>query len=147
MENEQKRATVLLVEDEPGDQKLIKTAILSNNSEINLKIVSSGEEALDYLHLSMKNSEQYPKPSLILLDLNMPGMGGREFLKTVKADDELCSIPVVIVTNSNCQGDIEECYARHAAGYIQKSASPQEFNDTFKKLTHYWFSTSVMLNR
>lgn len=147
MENEQKRATVLLVEDEPGDQKLIEIAILSNNSEVNLKIVSSGEEALDYLQLSMKNSEQYPKPGLILLDLNMPGMGGREFLKIVKADDELCSIPVVIVTTSDFEGDIEECYARHAAGYIQKSASPQEFNDTFKKLTCYWFSTSVMLNR
>jgi len=147
VENEQKRATVLLVEDEPGDQKLIEIAILSNNSEVNLKIVSSGEEALDYLQLSMKNSEQYPKPGLILLDLNMPGMGGREFLKIVKADDELCSIPVVIVTTSDFEGDIEECYARHAAGYIQKSASPQEFNDTFKKLTCYWFSTSVMLNR
>ncbi len=147
MENERKKATVLLVEDEPGDQKLIETAILSNNNGVNLKIVSSGEEALDYLQLSMKDSRQYPRPGLILLDLNMPGMGGREFLRIVKADDELCSIPVVIVTTSDFEGDIEECYARHAAGYIQKSASPQEFNDTFKKLTRYWFSTSVMLNR
>ncbi|PKL47513.1 MAG: response regulator [Planctomycetes bacterium HGW-Planctomycetes-1] len=141
MEKEQKRANVLLVEDEPGDQKLIETAILSNNSRVNLKIVSSGEEALDYLRASMENPEQCPKPSLILLDLNMPGMGGREFLKVVKADNELCSIPVVIVTTSDDEGDIKECYARHAAGYIQKSASPQEFNDTFKKLTRYWFST------
>lgn len=147
MENEKKRATVLLVEDEPGDQKLIETAILSNSSEVNLKIVSSGEEALDYLRSSMKNSEQYPRPGLILLDLNMPGMGGREFLKIVKADDELCSIPVVIVTTSDLESDIEECYVRQAAGYIRKSTSPQEFNDTFRKLTRYWFSTSVMLNR
>jgi CheY-like chemotaxis protein len=147
MKNENKRANVLLVEDEPGDQKLIETAILSNNNQVKLKITSSGEEALDYLRMSMDDPERYPMPALILLDLNMPGMGGREFLKRVKADNDFCSIPVVIVTTSDDESDIEECYARHAAGYIQKSASLQEFNNIFEKLTRYWFSTSVMLNR
>ena len=145
MENEQKQITVLLVEDEAGDQKLIKTALLGQNDKLKLKIVSSGEAAMDYLQMSLVDSHWYPKPNLILLDLNMPGMGGKEFLKLIKADDNLCSIPVVVVTTSDIESDIEDCYAMHAAGYVQKSASVQELNDVIKKLARYWFSTSAML--
>lgn len=141
MENEQKQITVLLVEDEAGDQKLIKTALLSQNDELKLKIVSSGEAAIDYLQMSLVDSHWYPKPNLILLDLNMPGMGGKGFLKQIKADDNLCSIPVVIVTTSDSESDIKDCYAMHAAGYVQKSISVQELNDVIKKLARYWFST------
>jgi CheY-like chemotaxis protein len=145
MENEQKQITVLLVENEPGDQKLIKMALLNQKENVKLKIVSSGEAAIDYLQMSIVDSHWYPKPGLILLDLNMPGMGGKEFLKQIKADDNLCSIPVVIVTTSDIESDIDDCYAMHAAGYVQKSATPQEFNDVIQKLAHYWFSTSAML--
>ncbi len=145
MENEQKQITVLLVEDEAGDQKLIKTALLGQNDELKLKIVSSGEAAIDYLQMSLVDSHWYPKPNLILLDLNMPGMSGKEFLKLIKADDNLRSIPVVVVTTSDIESDIEDCYAMHAAGYIQKSASLQELNDVIKKLARYWFSTSAIL--
>jgi len=145
MENEQKQITVLLVEDEAGDQKLIKTALLGQNDELKLKIVSSGEAAIDYLQMSLVDSHWYPKPNLILLDLNMPGMGGKEFLKLIKADDNLRSIPVVVVTTSDIESDIEDCYAMHAASYVQKSASVQELNDVIKKLARYWFSTSAIL--
>ncbi|MGD0785868.1 MAG: response regulator [Sedimentisphaerales bacterium] len=145
MENEQKQITVLLVEDEAGDQKLIKTALLGQNDELKLKIVSSGEAAMDYLQMSLVDFHYYPKPNLILLDLNMLGMGGKEFLKQIKADDNLCSIPVVVVTTSDIESDIEDCYAMHAAGYVQKSASVQELNDVIQKVAHYWFSTSAML--
>ena len=145
MENEQKQITVLLVEDEAGDQKLIKTALLGQNDKLKLKIVSSGEAAIDYLQMSLVDSHWYPIPNLILLDLNMPGMGGKEFLKLIKADDNLCSIPVVVVTTSDIESDIEDCYAMHAAGYVQKSISVQELNDVIKKLARYWFSTSAML--
>jgi two-component system, response regulator len=143
MENEQKEMTVLLVENEPGDQKLIKIALLNQNEKVKLKIVSSGEAALDYLQMCMIDSHWYPKPGLILLDLDMPGMGGKEFLKQIKADGNLCSIPVVIVTTSDSEDDIEACYAMHAAGYVQKSASTKELNDIIQKLARYWFSTSV----
>jgi CheY-like chemotaxis protein len=145
MENERKRITVLLVENEPGDQKLIKTALLNQNEEVKLKIVSSGEGAMDYLQMSLVDSHWYPKPNLILLDLSMPGMGGKELLKIIKADTNLCSIPVVIVTTSDIESDIADCYAMHAAGYVQKSASPQEFNDVIRKMAHYWFTTSLMV--
>jgi CheY-like chemotaxis protein len=145
MENRQKQINVLLVEDEPGDQKLVRTAIYSRNPEVNLKTVSSAEEAIDYLQLCTAEPQKYARPGLILLDLNMPGMGGREFLKLIKSDDDLCSIPVVIVTTSDFESDIETCYTKHAAGYVQKSASPEEFADVLQKLARYWFSTTMTL--
>jgi len=145
MENDGKQVCVLLVEDDPGDQKLIKTALMNQGCEINLTIASSGETAMDYLKMSTEDAVRYSRPSLILLDLNMPGMGGKAFLKKIKADEDLCSIPVVVVTTSDSETDIRECYASHAAGYIQKSAVPEEFRDVLKRLTRYWFSVSAVL--
>jgi CheY-like chemotaxis protein len=145
MESEQKKINVLLVEDDPGDQKLIKTAILCQSCEVSLSMVSSGEAALTYLAKTREEPEQFPRPNLILLDLNMPGMGGKEFLKRVKADNDFCAIPVVVVTTSDSETDIKECYALHAAGYIQKSAMPDEFSQVLDKLTRYWFSVSAIL--
>ena len=144
METGEKQMLVLLVEDDPGDQKLIKTAIMGQKYEVNLMIASSGESAMDYLLMCKENSEKCRKPCLILLDLKMPGMGGKEFLRKIKADDELCDIPVVVVTTSDSEADIRECYGLQAAGYIQKSAVPEEFNEIIKKLTRYWFSLSAV---
>jgi CheY-like chemotaxis protein len=142
----EKQIVVLLVEDDPGDQKLVKSAIMNQEYKINLVVAPCGESALDYLQeIRKENSEKGQKPSLILLDLNMPGMGGKEFLRKVKADEELCVIPVVIVTTSDSETDIRECYALKAAGYIQKCAIPAEFREVIKKLTHYWFSLSEMV--
>jgi CheY-like chemotaxis protein len=145
MENSEKQILILLVEDDPGDQKLIKTAIMGQGYEVNLMIASCGESAMNYLQMCKEDSEKCQKPCLILLDLNMPGMGGKEFLRKIKADDELCAIPVVVVTTSDSETDIRECYELQAAGYIQKPAMPEEFNDILKKLTRYWFSLSAML--
>jgi len=146
MESLSRKVNVLLVENDPGDQKLIKGAILSTDYRIDLKIVSSAEAAIDYLQDGLNNPIGFPMPGLILLDLNMPGMGGKGFLKTIKADENFCSIPVVIVTSSDSQDDIEECYEMHAAGYIQKSASPQQFGQIFQKLARYWFLAAAALS-
>jgi CheY-like chemotaxis protein len=143
MEDSEEQILVLLVEDDPGDQKLIKTALMSQGYEINLAIVSSGESAMNYLQMCKEGSEKHQKPRLILLDLNMPGMGGKEFLRKIKADDELHAIPVVVVTTSDSETCVRKCYELQAAGYIQKSAVPEEFNEIMKKLTRYWFSLSA----
>ncbi len=145
MENDEKNVCVLLVEDDPGDQKLIKMALMKQNRGINLVVASSGEAAMDYLKSSAEDAVQYQRPSLILLDLNMPGMGGKAFLRKIKADEGLCSIPVVVVTTSDSESDIRECYALHAAGYIQKAAMPEEFREILQKLTRYWFSVSALI--
>ena len=139
-----KTFTIMLVEDDPGDQKLIRTALMGQGYEVDLVIASSAESAINYLQMSKENSEKYPRPCLVLLDLNMPGMGGKEFLRKIKADEELCVIPVIVLTTSDSETDIRECYSLHAAGYIQKSAIPEEFNQIISKLTHYWFSISAI---
>lgn len=139
-----KTTDILLVEDDPGDQKLIKRAFSNFEMSTELHIAGNGEEALEYLQRS-KDRDKYkesPRPDLILLDLNMPGMGGKEFLKCIKADDNLRAIPVVVLTVSNSEIDIQDCYGLHAAGYIQKSATVAEFQELMEKLNKYWLATS-----
>ena len=140
--NESKTVTVLLVEDDPADQKLVKIALAHQGKNCEIYVAGNGEEALEYLRQSNDGKLQNPRPNIILLDLNMPGMGGREFLKEIKADDDLSSIPVVILTTSDSETDIEQCYRLQASGYVQKPASPTEFQQVVKKFAKYWFVTS-----
>ncbi len=142
-----KTAVILLVEDDPGDQKLIKYALGVQQLQSNLKIVSTGEDALAYLEGCKKQESENPWPDLILLDLNMPGMGGKEFLRCIKADERLKDVPVVIVSTSDAENDIEDSYKLCAAGYVQKSASPDELRRVIQKLTKYWFATSSLVKR
>ena len=140
-----KTTTVLLVEDEPGDQKLVKKTLANQEMVSKLYVVGSGEEALEYLQRSKCGDVESPRPNLILLDLNMPGMGGKEFLRRIKADDDLCSIPVVVLTVSDAETDIQESYKLKAAGYVQKRESLKEFQKVVDELAKYWFETSSLV--
>ena len=134
-----KSVVILLVEDDPGDQKLIKKSLCSDRIKNELYTASSGEQAWEYLRKSKTDNEDIPMPDLILLDLNMPGMGGKELLKLVKADEELRSIPVVILTTSDADKDILESYELQASGYIKKPVSIDEFAVVMRDLSEYWF--------
>ncbi len=133
-------ANILLVEDDLGDQKLIKKSLLNQKISNELFITSSGEEALDFLSQSKAGAAECPEPDLILLDLNMPGMGGKEFLKHIKADSELDTIPVVILTTSDSEQDILESYKLHASGYIKKPVTLDGFHQVMSKMEEYWFT-------
>jgi CheY-like chemotaxis protein len=104
-----------------------------------LRIVSTAEEGLEYLQRSKQGDEEYPMPDLILLDLNMPGMGGKNFLKKLKSNKQLNSIPVVVLTTSDADRDVLETYQLQAAGYIKKPASLEGFQEIMRDLTDYWF--------
>ena len=130
---------ILLVEDDPGDQKLIKMSLASKRIINDLRITSSAEEALEYLEMAKNDDPEAPMPDLILLDLNMPGMGGKEFLSRIKKDAELCSTPVVILTTSDTDKDILETYQMQAAGYIKKPVDLDQFQVIMADLTEYWF--------
>jgi len=134
-----KSVVILLVEDDLGDQKLIKRSLSSEKIINELHIANSGEEALEYLQSSKNNRDETPMPDLILLDLNMPGMGGKEFLREIKSNNELCTIPVVILTTSDTDQDIIESYKLQAAGYINKPVSLEQFQEVMHDLTEYWF--------
>ena len=134
-----KAVVILLVEDDIGDQKLTRQSLSKDKVGNDLRIVSTAEEGLEYLQRSKQGDEEYPMPDLILLDLNMPGMGGKNFLKELKSDEQLNSIPVVILTTSDTDRDVLETYRLQAAGYIKKPASLEGFQETMRSLTDYWF--------
>ena len=134
-----KAVVILLVEDDPADQKLIKMSLSKEKIINEIHIANNGEEALAYLQRSKNGDDETPMPDLILLDLNMPGMGGREFLKLLKSDDELGTIPVVILTTSDSEEDILQSYKLQASGYVKKPVNLQEFQNVMQNLSEYWF--------
>ncbi len=134
-----KPATILLVEDDPGDQKLIKLSLERQKISNDIFVAETGEAALDYFSRSKAGDSECPPIDLILLDLNMPGMGGKEFLRRIKEDDQLDTIPVVILTTSNSEQDILESYKLHAAGYIKKPVTLEGFREVIHDLEEYWF--------
>lgn len=132
-------AVILLVEDDLGDQKLIKKSLSNEKLANQLKIVACGEDALEYLEKSKKGQQDCPMPELILLDLNMPGMGGKAFLKKIKEDPCLNIIPVVVLTTSDSDKDILESFQLQAAGYVKKPVTLEGFHGVISNLTDYWF--------
>ncbi len=130
---------ILLVEDDLADQKLIKNTLQNQKVANELHAVSSGEEALDLLYHRGDHVNGTAQPDLILLDLNMPGMGGKEFLRQIKDDEGLKQIPVVILTTSNSERDILDSYKLQAAGYVHKPVTLEQFKQVTQKIEQYWF--------
>jgi CheY-like chemotaxis protein len=104
------------------------------------------EEAWRYLLRCKEDEENCPVPDLILLDLNMPGMGGQEFLRLLKSDEMLSSIPVVILTTSDSDKDIVESFKLQASGYIKKPGSLAGFQEIMHNVTDYWFVICKRVN-
>ncbi len=131
---------ILLVEDEPADAHLVKIALHENHLLIDLQHVVDGREALEYLQHQGPRFADTQLPDLILLDLNMPRMDGREFLAVLKKDPDLCKIPVVVLTTSEVERDILSSYQLGAAGYITKPVDVTQFMAAMSNLGHYWFA-------
>jgi CheY-like chemotaxis protein len=132
---------VLLVEDDPADAMLIGDA-LSERGARNLTQVDDGVAALDYLRDPTK-----PRPDLIVLDLNMPRMNGLELLTIVKADEELRSIPVVVLTTSAAPDDIIGAYRQHANAYVTKPVNLDDFNRAVHSIDSFYLETATKLPR
>jgi CheY-like chemotaxis protein len=134
-----KTVVIMLVEDDLGDQKLIRMSLREQRIANTPIVAGSAEEAIDYL-MKNKKSDIAPMPDLILLDLNMPGMGGKEFLRRIKSDPDLEAIPVVVLTTSDSDKDILESFKLQAAGYVKKPVSLSDFQEVMQTLTDYWFN-------
>jgi CheY-like chemotaxis protein len=137
--NDMQPIRIMLVEDDPGDQKLIRQSILKQKLANEVYVMETGEEALEYLTAAKDGEADHLAPELILLDLNMPGMGGKEFLRRLKDDEELDTIPVVILTTSDADQDILDSYKLHASGYIKKPVDLPAFQQVMATLENYWF--------
>jgi len=134
-----KSIDILLVEDSPGDAELAKEALEESKLKNTLYIVEDGQEALDFLYKKGKY-ENVPRPDLMLLDLNMPKVDGREVLKIVKNDEHLRSIPVVILTTSRAEEDIIKSYNLHANCYISKPLNLDKFLEVVNAIESFWLS-------
>jgi CheY-like chemotaxis protein len=136
--------TVLYVEDDPDDRLLAEMAHRESGAVNPLVFVADGEAALAYLRLSGPESDgsDRPRPGIILLDLNMPGIDGRETLRIIRADPCLRRIPVVILTTSAAQDDIARSYDAGANSYIVKPSAIGSLVDLFRMLCAYWFEVS-----
>ena len=130
---------VLLVEDNPGDVRLTREAFKDAKVHLEMHVVNDGVEAIEFLH-QRGEYEDSPRPDLILLDLNLPRKDGRDVLAEVKADPSLKSIPVVILTTSASDVDIESSYLLHANCYITKPVDLDGFLTVVRSIDSFWFS-------
>lgn len=127
----------LLVEDNPGDVRLTREALLECDVPNNLSVVQDGMEAVAYL----RREGQYanvPRPDVVLLDLNLPKKDGREVLAVIKADPELKRIPVAVLTSSEAEKDILGSYDLHANCYIAKPVDLDQFIEVIQSIKHFW---------
>jgi CheY-like chemotaxis protein len=138
MTTEQARFVILLAEDEPADAHLVKAALAENKIQADLHHVVDGREVLEFLRRQGPRFAGAPRPDLILLDLNMPRMDGRECLAALKQDVTMRTIPVVILTTSDVERDVVASYHLGAAGYVTKSVDMVQFMATIRGLSNYW---------
>jgi CheY-like chemotaxis protein len=130
---------VLLVEDNPGDVRLTLEAFRDVNRSVQLHVAGDGVEAMSFL-LRTGANELAPRPALILLDLNLPRMDGREVLARIKADEVLKTIPTVIVTTSDIPGDVLTSYRLQANAYLRKPIELDAFEELISSINDFWLT-------
>jgi CheY-like chemotaxis protein len=142
-----KTITILMADDDPDDRVLTREALMENKLANDLHFVEDGEELMDFLKRRGKYENQNtPRPGLILLDLNMPRKDGREALSEIKADPELRSIPIIILTTSKAEEDIVKSYDLGVSSFITKPVTFDDLVKVAKAIGEYWFGIVVLPN-
>ena len=135
------RRVLLVVEDSPSDVRLVKECLRESEAFLEPNVVNNGAEAMAFLRREGTYAGA-PRPDLILLDLNLPGMSGREVLARSKADDDLRRIPVVVLTSSDAYEDIAACYDLGANCYVTKPICLDEFARVIQTLAKFWLTAA-----
>jgi CheY-like chemotaxis protein len=132
-------ATVLSAEDDADFRLLVQRAMARSGLDVDLRFVEDGEQLLDYLRRrgAYANGDA-PRPSLVLLDLNLPRTDGRDALRAIKSDPALRAIPVVVLTTSNAAEDVAHCYQIGANAYVRKPMDMTALVDLVSTIGHYW---------
>jgi CheY-like chemotaxis protein len=141
----ERRIEILLVEDDPGDVVMTREAFQDYKVHNQLHVVDDGAEAMAFLRNEGVYAER-PRPDLVLLDLNLPKMDGREVLQAIKSDPELASIPVVVLTTSENEDDVLRSYSLHANAYVTKPVDFERFIEVVRRIDDF-FVTVVRLPR
>lgn len=144
-----RQVPILIADDDLDDCLMIKEALQESRLLNTIHFVHNGEELMNYLHRNgvYEDSEKYPTPGLILLDLNMPRKDGREALKEIKTNPHFCQVPVVILTTSQAEEDIMRTYNLGANSFITKPVTFEALVKMMKDLGRYWFEVSELPHR
>ncbi|MGC4798409.1 MULTISPECIES: response regulator [Micromonospora] len=137
---------ILVVDDDPGDVLMIEEALADSDVDKIIDVVSDGEEAMEFLRAEGRH-EQARRPDVILLDLNMPRMDGRQVLGAVKQDEDLRTIPIVVLTTSNADTDIVGSYTLQANAYVTKPIDLDDFNDVVRRIDEFFGRVVVLPKR
>ena len=129
---------IYMVEDNPGDIRLAQEILKLSNLRSNLRVAYDGEEALNYLMSLDESLETEPIPHVILLDLNLPKKSGTDVLAVLKNHEKLKSIPVVVLTSSDSETDVTNCYRLHANSYITKPVDLDDYSNVINSLQKFW---------
>ena len=131
---------VLLVEDSPGDVRLTREAFRDAEVSVRLHVANDGVEAVAFLNREGIHANA-PRPDLILLDLNLPKMDGREVLSFIKEDENLTTIPTVILTTSDANADIQRSYQLRANAFLSKPVQLEDFETLVRSISDFWLTT------
>jgi len=143
MVDDNRPVEILLVEDNPGDERLTREALKEGKVYSNLHWVKDGVEAMEFLRREGKYSD-VPRPDIILLDLNLPKKDGREVLQDIKNDDALKRIPVVVLTTSKAEEDVLRTYNLHANCYVTKPVDLEKFIVVVKSIDVFWLTVVTL---
>jgi chemotaxis family two-component system response regulator Rcp1 len=134
---------LLLVEDDPDDVMLAQRVIKRSGMAIEMDVVHDGQDALDFLRRNGKY-ESAQRPALVLLDLNMPKVDGRQVLREIRKDPALKELPVIILSTSKADEDIQFCYRQAANSYVVKPENLKAYDDMMAKFTEFWLNTASL---
>jgi CheY-like chemotaxis protein len=137
------RPDILMVEDNPADVRLAQEAFRECTAHDSLSVARDGVEATEFLRRRGRFSGAR-RPDLILLDLNLPRKDGREVLAEIKADPELMRIPVIVLTTSRADKDVQRTYELHANCYVVKPSDLDEFLDVVRSIEHFWLKAATL---
>lgn len=137
---------ILVVDDDPGDVLMIEEALEDSDVEKVIDVVSDGQEAMEFLRREGRHTDAR-RPDVILLDLNMPRMDGRQVLGAVKSDEDLRTIPIVVLTTSNADTDIVGSYTLQANAYVTKPIDLDDFNDVVRRIDEFFGRVVVLPKR
>ncbi|MGX4654850.1 response regulator [Micromonospora sp. SCSIO 07396] len=137
---------ILVVDDDPGDVLMIEEALADSGIAKIIDVVGDGQEAMEFLRQQGRHVDAR-RPDVILLDLNMPRMDGRQVLGEVKQDDDLRTIPIVVLTTSNADTDIVGSYSLQANAYVTKPIDLDDFNDVVRRIDEFFGRVVVLPKR
>ncbi|MER7459619.1 response regulator [Micromonospora sp. NPDC126480] len=137
---------ILVVDDDPGDVLMIEEALADSDVDKVIDVVGDGQEAMEFLRRTGRHTEAV-RPDVILLDLNMPRMDGRQVLGEVKGDADLRTIPIVVLTTSNADTDIVGSYTLQANAYVTKPIDLDDFNDVVRRIDEFFGRVVVLPKR